>query len=536
MTLAWDSDRDQSRRNRQVRSHEVSKGRASQGLKVDHREDMRGSEGVESNLDKIHDRHRHANQKPRVKADNPHVRVPTTRGDFTALHTVVVGDEDLDEERVEAGARTDFFCGSATLDDSATDVPTTARSEDRVLEDSDAELASSRCCGNGGCVSGGTAGVGCTSTDGHWESAEVAGGEIDHEGTNSGNLEDLWEFVIQGQLDDKEQHGIAHKGVTCFPSSAMERIKACGVACVCERGHRLNTSVPNQDDFVVAMRTPVRQGHVALYGVFDGHGPAGHHCAAFARSCLPECVFGDPEIFARPKAVLRRAFCRAQHALLQQPFDIRASGTTATIALVIGAHRTPTVPVEHGDQAHRGDDVIFVAHVGDSRAILASRRDGEGCVGGAAVSFAVSQLTRDHRPDDPGEELRVMKAGGEIRKLNRTSGAPRVFVPGRSHPALALTRALGDVAATKCGVLSEPEVTSHRLPAGTDAVLVLGTDGLFEFFSNRDVVAPLLQCGISTHVLEEVAAESKQRWARNSYNQTVDDTTAIAVSLATHFG
>lgn len=351
--------------------------------------------------------------------------------------------------------------------------------------------------------------------------------------TEAGYLEDLWDFVVQGQLNQEEERpDFVRKGTACFPASALERAWARGVDCLSVRGLRLDASIPNQDDFLLAMRAPVRQGHVALYGVFDGHGPTGHRCAAFARSYLPECIFSDPDLFSRPKTVLRRAFAQTQQALLQQPFDVQVSGTTATLALVLGARSSSS-----------GHAKLFIAHIGDSRVVLATRKEDHepesssyGGGAGGAEPFTVAALTREHRPDDIGEELRVQSQGGEVRRLSSNPNAGRVFVPGRNYPGLALTRALGDSSAVQCGVLAEPEVSGRRLRAGADVLLVLGTDGLFEFCSNEDVVAPLLRHGVATGILEEIAAESRQRWAANSYNQTIDDATIVAVSLLSHFG
>jgi len=311
---------------------------------------------------------------------------------------------------------------------------------------------------------------------------------------------------------------MSEKMFACFPSNALELLEARGIACLCRRGARLDATAPNQDDFLLAVRAPIEQGQVALYGVFDGHGPTGHRCAAFARSLLPQCIFSDSELFSRPRAALRRAFAQTQEELLQQPFNVQVSGTTATIALIV-------------DTRTSGGSVrCYVAHIGDSRAILASRKESD------PDAFVLSTLTREHRPDDPEEEMRIKRFGGEIRKLNNGAGVGRVFVPGKNHPALPLTRSLGAASATECGVLHEPEITSHRLRPGSDLLLVLGTDGLFEFSSRRDVAAPLLEHGVSLETLEEICSVSRQRWAANSFNQTVDDTTIVAVSLLTHFG
>ena len=47
----------------------------------------------------------------------------------------------------------------------------------------------------------------------------------------------------------------------------------------------------NQDAFKIVENFG-GNSETILLGVFDGHGPAGHHCAAFARGSLPENLFG----------------------------------------------------------------------------------------------------------------------------------------------------------------------------------------------------------------------------------------------------
>lgn len=311
------------------------------------------------------------------------------------------------------------------------------------------------------------------------------------------DLKDLWDFVVQGPpVKDKEEEDVAQKSLSCFPSNALGLLEARGIACLCLRGQRLDATVPNQDDFLLAVRAPVRQGHVALYGVLDGHGPSGHRCAAFARSFLAESIFSDPELFSKPRAVLKRAFAQTQQALLQQDFDVRVSGTTATLVLIVDTRRSG------------GSARCYVAHIGDSRAILASEgQEGE--------SVVLTTLTREHRPDDPEEEMRIQLHGGEVRRFNDGAGSGRVFMPGRSHPALPITRSLGASAAAECGVLHEPEISSHRLKSRSDLLLVIGSDGLFEFCSSRDVAVPLLERGVSTATLEDLCSLSRERWAAN---------------------
>lgn len=340
-------------------------------------------------------------------------------------------------------------------------------------------------------------------------------------------MERSWEFVVQGQHDSSEQVDFAPKLVSCFPDDAVGRAWSRGVACVCQRGRRLDATVPNQDDFLVARHTLAHGGHIALYGVFDGHGVAGHHCAAHARGSLPESLFGQHTLLMKPEDTLRKAFRQTQASMLQQPFDTETSGTTAALALVLNI---PSPPPEDGSsassEAAQSETWLFVAHVGDSRVVLASHREDE------PSAFSVTALTRDHRPDDPEEAERVRRQGGEIRRMHRNTGAARVFAKDQDRPALALTRTLGaSLAEQECGVTSEPEVSAYRLRPGVDVLLMLGTDGLFEFCDNTDAAGRLLREGVGVGMLETICAESRQKWSQSSYNETVDDITAIAVSL-----
>eukprot|EP00435_Cladocopium_sp_Y103_P054246 s923_g17.t1 len=336
--------------------------------------------------------------------------------------------------------------------------------------------------------------------------------------------EHLWEFVVQGHTPMEENADLPdtdRKTISCFPSNAVAKLIRNGVACVCARGQRVDPRVPNQDDLVLAMCSWGSQGRVALYGVFDGHGPAGHRCAALARGFLPERIFGDPDLLTCPREVLKAAFIETQAEMLRlEPSESLSSGTTATVAVVLEAgvssHQKGTEP----------SISVHTAHVGDSRAILARVSDGAN----GSKCFIVKELTKDHRPDDQHEAQRVKDAGGHIR----LAGGKRArvicdAVPG--HPGFALTRSLGLAIGQDCGIIAEPQVSSVQLAGDAEALLVLGTDGLFEFCGNRTVAGHLLKHGVNDRALEEVVHESMELWKANSSNGTVDDATAIAASL-----
>lgn len=334
--------------------------------------------------------------------------------------------------------------------------------------------------------------------------------------------EHLWEFVVQGHtpMENADLPDTDRKTISCFPSNAVAKLIRNGVACVCARGQRVDPRVPNQDDLVLAMCSWGSQGRVALYGVFDGHGPAGHRCAALARGFLPERIFGDPDLLSCPREVLKAAFIETQAEMLRlEPSESLSSGCTATVSVVLEEGLTQQKGTEPGISVH-------TAHVGDSRAILARVSDGAN----GSKCFIVKELTKDHRPDDQDEAQRVKDAGGHIR----LAGGKRArvicdAVPG--HPGFALTRSLGLAIGQDCGIIAEPQVSSVQLPGDAEALLVLGTDGLFEFCGNRTVAGHLLKHGVNDGALEEVVHESMELWKANSSNGTVDDATAIAASL-----
>ena len=215
--------------------------------------------------------------------------------------------------------------------------------------------------------------------------------------------------------------------------------------------------------------------HAGCYVVTDGHGGAA--VARLAVDALPTLVArslaattgGDGDV----RAALVDAFraCEARCGAL-------AGGACVVLALLLG-------------------DDLFVAHVGDCRAVL--DRDGdEGWTwsrahGPAPDALAgpfaggVARLTEDHVPAGR-EAARVAKAGGRL--LETRDGKVRV---GRTvgPGGLAVSRALGDAGEYR-GVVAAPDVRGPVRLGPRDATLALGTDGLFDVLGD-DAVAKVLR-------------------------------------------
>merc|ERR1719422_1615387 len=84
---------------------------------------------------------------------------------------------------------------------------------------------------------------------------------------------------------------------------------------------------------------------------------------------------------------------------------------------------------------------LWVAHVGDSRAIIGSA-DGALC----------QPLTIDHKPELEGEKRRIEAAGGRVVFDGYFNH--RVFVSNGMYPGLNMSRALGDLVGNRQAGLS----------------------------------------------------------------------------------
>jgi len=83
--------------------------------------------------------------------------------------------------------------------------------------------------------------------------------------------------------------------------------------------------------------------------------------------------------------------------------------------------------------------------------------------------ITTSELSVLHKPDYPNEKARIESCGGVIHPIeigkDKYSGPNRIWAPGKNSwgPGLALSRAFGDKAARKYGLISEPEIKNIRL-------------------------------------------------------------------------
>ncbi|GMF38850.1 unnamed protein product [Phytophthora fragariaefolia] len=270
-----------------------------------------------------------------------------------------------------------------------------------------------------------------------------------------------------------------------------------------------------------------------FFSVFDGHGPQGafvshlvreqyHRAVADAYAVLlPRAAAGNgAAVLARKASVSRdviseifqQAARTVEDKLADSAIDISVSGTTAVAMLV------------------RGKDV-FIANVGDSRAVVARYADEE-------QRYVLHCETKDHKPDDPDECARIERNNGRVFEW----GSFRVWLQDVDMPGLAMSRSLGDSVAKTVGVTAEPDVTiverlqlSSTDPKGGErpaAFAVLASDGIWEFMSTDECIdfvsACIMESGMSPQeACTALVEEACDRW--DAEEDVIDDITAAVV-------
>jgi len=301
---------------------------------------------------------------------------------------------------------------------------------------------------------------------------------------------------------------------------------------------------PNQDAYCIKHNF-TNQMEDAFFGVFDGHGKDGHGCAQFTRTHLPALVErfiekGKAKMNAPPNADLTRdqthaALTKAhiecnKHLHKNTHIDDSLSGTTAISAYI------------HGKRNR-----ITIANVGDSRAVLGQ----EVMIQGAKTLKALP-LSRDQTPYRKDERKRIRQTGARILSLDQLEGLepipdeesdgegdlvlgeeldeggdpPRVWSPNGDYPGTAFTRSVGDAMAEELGVFAEPELLTREIQP-LDKMIVLASDGVFEFLTNQSVVDICAKFADPLEACRAVVAESYELWLQ--YELRTDDITIICI-------
>jgi len=317
-----------------------------------------------------------------------------------------------------------------------------------------------------------------------------------------------------------------------------------------------------------------------LVGVLDGHGRVGKAAALQAKDALLSAIqtsnasslskinLPDKREYER---WMENAFQTAAATLLRSSFDFSKSGTTAVVSLI--DERGLTVAWAGDSRAVLGvytastnnDDSSHVPSLEEagglipdySRPIQSSTCSSSKQIAGSIVAIP---LTEDHRPERKSERERILSAGGRVgRAATDAKGFPigplRVFRKDTWVPGLAITRAIGDHIAADAGVIPTPEVrhvpldwrhhhqSDESSPADGDSttttsgttggrhVLVLASDGVWEWLSSSQVVKIAAEQETAAAAAAAVVEAARKEWAVRFQGRHCDDVTATVVFL-----
>jgi len=278
-----------------------------------------------------------------------------------------------------------------------------------------------------------------------------------------------------------------------------------GLGFTCRKG--LKPESPNQDSWMI-----LQMGRFSIYGVFDGHGKTGHHVSNFVKDALPKVIVKDQRFRTEDMlAMLVDAYKRVQNMI-----------ASATRAGKIDAHLSgcTTTVIVHDHERKR----LHVSHVGDSGAILGVNDQAGRCSSSHA-------LTWDHKPEIKVERQRIEGNNGRVVFDGYCNH--RVYSKNGRYPGLNMSRALGDLMGnTDAGISAVPTVSIHDLRP-EDHVIILCSDGVWEFMSYDEAVNLVARFPREKAMegAAKLAKDAWDRWILEEGGTVVDDITAVLVYL-----
>ncbi|CAG9316883.1 unnamed protein product [Blepharisma stoltei] len=265
----------------------------------------------------------------------------------------------------------------------------------------------------------------------------------------------------------------------------------------------------NQDSFIVKSGLKGVKGQY-LFGICDGHGPAGHEVSRFIKEKFP-IIFDGKFTVKNPdhgqiKEILGSSIRELAKNIDNSKIDVESSGSTLNSVFISG-------------------DKVVCGNIGDSRAVIGTFKE----------RWLWKELSRDHKPSEEDEKERIISANGRVEPRNiqgHDVGPERVWLENLGMPGLAVSRSIGDRIAHRIGVSSVPEFTDHWI-VPEDKFIIIASDGIWEFISSEEavnIVGNTWYAGKSDKCCEVLVNEAVDRWSEHGNN--VDDITILIIFLS----
>ena len=305
----------------------------------------------------------------------------------------------------------------------------------------------------------------------------------------------------------------------------------------------------NQDSYLY-IDNLMNLNDCCLLGIMDGHGTNGHFVSQYIKEQAKE-FFQNKENYFRNKneeisleniqnrlqsknfSLIRKFYKKTNNELPDTKFDTHFSGSTCNLVFKLG-------------------QTIICSNTGDSRSIIIKENKNKQNdnktknnnnnnnniyskkINDIFSKYEVEELSIDHKPENKEEKERILEKGGIVSQSENgklDDGPFRVWVKGENYPGISMSRSLGDEVAESVGVISDPDFIVKNINDNYKYI-VSGSDGLFEFMKNEDImdiINPFFLVGDVEGACKELGKRAAEEW--NKLTEERDDITFIILFI-----
>ena len=256
-----------------------------------------------------------------------------------------------------------------------------------------------------------------------------------------------------------------------------------------------------------------------VFGILDGHGLNGELVSDFVSKNIISQInkifidfknktFKDiyHKLINNKYKLIIDIFHNAEKDLFKAEFNCELSGTTCNLLFQIGKK-------------------IICANTGDSRTLLIYQNIFNN-------NFEYYNLSNDFKPTIKSEKKRIEKMGGEVKKepeYGIDKPIYRVYVKDECYPGLAMSRSIGDLIASKIGVISDPEIKEYTILDNTKYI-IMGSDGIWDVYGKNELVEESKKYYLNSNcenMCENIVNKARELWIKNE--KATDDISMIAL-------
>ena len=256
-----------------------------------------------------------------------------------------------------------------------------------------------------------------------------------------------------------------------------------------------------------------------VFGILDGHGLNGELVSDFVSKNIISQInkifidfknktFKDiyHKLINNKYKLIIDIFHNAEKDLFKAEFNCELSGTTCNLLFQIGKK-------------------IICANTGDSRTLLIYQNIFNN-------NFEYYNLSNDFKPTIKSEKKRIEKMGGEVKKepeYGIDKPIYRVYVKDECYPGLAMSRSIGDLIASKIGVISDPEIKEYTILDNTKYI-IMGSDGIWDVYGKNELVEERKKYYLNSNcenMCENIVNKARELWIKNE--KATDDISMIAL-------